>query len=45
MADDPSRAKSDGRQSLTVEGFDSMMRGLARIAAAIDRGIDRREPA
>jgi len=43
--DDPSRAKSDGRQSLTTEGFDSMMRGLARIAAAIDRGIDRREPA
>lgn len=35
---DPDRALSDGRQSLTTDGFDATMRGLRRIAEAVDRG-------
>jgi 3-deoxy-7-phosphoheptulonate synthase len=35
--DDPERALSDGRQSLTIEGFDRLMRGVRRVAAAVDR--------
>jgi 3-deoxy-7-phosphoheptulonate synthase len=38
--DDPEHALSDGRQSLTPPGFDEMMQGLRRIAAAIDRRIE-----
>jgi len=37
---DPDRALSDGRQSLTIAGFAAMMHGLRRIAAAVDRTID-----
>jgi len=41
---EPERALSDGRQSLTLEGFAGLMRGLRRIAAAIDRTIDGSGP-
>jgi 3-deoxy-7-phosphoheptulonate synthase len=34
---DPERALSDGRQSLTVQGFDGMMRSVGRVALAVDR--------
>jgi 3-deoxy-7-phosphoheptulonate synthase len=34
---DPERALSDGRQSLTIDGFDSLMRGVRRVALAVDR--------
>ncbi len=37
--DDPERAVSDGRQSLTIEGFEAMMRGVRRIAEAVDRTV------
>ena len=36
---DPSRAESDGRQSLTFDGFDAMMTDLRAIAAALSRSI------
>lgn len=36
---DPSKAMSDGRQSLTPSRFAAMMRELARVAAAIDRSV------
>jgi 3-deoxy-7-phosphoheptulonate synthase len=35
--DDPERALSDGRQSLTIPGFAVMMCGVRRVALAIDR--------
>lgn len=38
---DPDRAFSDGRQSLTPEGFRSMMDGLERIAEAMGRKLLR----
>ena len=34
---EPERAVSDGRQSLTLDGFASMMEGLGRVATALDR--------
>jgi len=40
--DDPDRALSDGRQSLTLDGFDGMMRELRRVAEAVDRGVASR---
>ena len=36
---DPEKAWSDGRQSLTFEGFDEMMSGVTRVAAAVDRSV------
>ncbi len=36
---DPERAMSDGRQSLTAEGFAEMMADLARVAAAVGRSV------
>ena len=39
--DDPEHALSDGRQSLTLEGFDAMMRGVRRVALAVDRTAGR----
>ena len=39
--DDPDRALSDGRQSLTIAGFDAMMRGVRRVALAVDRTAGR----
>jgi 3-deoxy-7-phosphoheptulonate synthase len=41
---DPERARSDGRQSLTPEGFEGMMRTLGRVAAAVDRHVAARLP-
>ncbi len=37
----PETAASDGRQSLTLEAFDALMRDLARLAAALDRRMPR----
>jgi 3-deoxy-7-phosphoheptulonate synthase len=34
---DPDRARSDGRQSLTLPGFERMMRTTRRVAAAVGR--------
>jgi 3-deoxy-7-phosphoheptulonate synthase len=34
---DPDRARSDGRQSLTLEGFETTMRDVRRVAAAVGR--------
>jgi 3-deoxy-7-phosphoheptulonate synthase len=36
---DPDRAMSDGRQSLTPEGFAAMMAEVRRIAGAVDRAV------
>ena len=36
---DPESALSDGKQSLTLEGFERMMAQLRRIASAVDRQI------
>jgi len=36
---DPAHALSDGRQSLTIEAFAEAMRGLRRVAAAVERPI------
>ncbi|NIA25193.1 MAG: 3-deoxy-7-phosphoheptulonate synthase [Gammaproteobacteria bacterium] len=36
---DPDLALSDGKQSLTLEGFSSMMDELRRVAAAVDRYV------
>jgi 3-deoxy-7-phosphoheptulonate synthase len=36
---DPESALSDGKQSLTLEGFDTMMAQLRRVARAVDRQI------
>ncbi len=36
---DPERAVSDGRQSLTPEGFRSMMSGIERVARAVGREV------
>ncbi len=36
---DPDNAVSDGRQSLTLEGFAQLMRELRRLAEALDRSI------
>ncbi len=36
---DPDAAVSDGRQSLTLEGFTELMGSLRRIAAAVDRTV------
>lgn len=36
---DPESALSDGKQSLTLEGFETMMAQLRRIARAVDRQI------
>jgi 3-deoxy-7-phosphoheptulonate synthase len=33
----PAEAMSDGRQSLTVQGFEQMMRSIRRVAEAVDR--------
>ncbi|MFH1061195.1 MAG: 3-deoxy-7-phosphoheptulonate synthase [Pseudomonadota bacterium] len=38
---DPDHALSDGRQSLTEEGFAAMMQDLERVAAAVGRGLAR----
>jgi len=38
---DPDRALSDGRQSLTEEGFAAMMRDLEKVAQAVGRGLAR----
>jgi 3-deoxy-7-phosphoheptulonate synthase len=35
---DPEAALSDGRQSLTIGGFDAMMGAVGRVADAVDRG-------
>jgi 3-deoxy-7-phosphoheptulonate synthase len=35
--DDPEHALSDGRQSLTLEGFASLMRGVRGVASAVGR--------
>jgi len=37
--DDPEAALSDGRQSLTSEGFDAMMGGVRRVAEAVGRSV------
>ncbi len=37
---DPEKALSDGRQSLTPEGFGEMMRQLRPVAEALGRGLD-----
>ncbi|CAN5435271.1 3-deoxy-7-phosphoheptulonate synthase [soil metagenome] len=37
---DPDKAMSDGRQSLTLEEFATLMGSLRRVAAAVDRFID-----
>jgi 3-deoxy-7-phosphoheptulonate synthase len=37
---DPDRAMSDGRQSLTPEGFAAMMGVVRRVAAAVGRTVD-----
>jgi 3-deoxy-7-phosphoheptulonate synthase len=37
--DDPECALSDGRQSLTVDGFGLMIERVARVAAAVDRTV------
>jgi len=34
---DPDRARSDGKQSLTLEGFEELMQATRRIAAAVGR--------
>jgi 3-deoxy-7-phosphoheptulonate synthase len=39
--DDPERALSDGRQSLTIDAFDHLMRGVRRVALAVDRTAGR----
>ncbi|HHN75219.1 MAG TPA: 3-deoxy-7-phosphoheptulonate synthase [Acidobacteria bacterium] len=36
---EPEKALSDGRQSLTFDGFDAMMEGVRRICAAVDRRL------
>ncbi|MEZ4560678.1 MAG: 3-deoxy-7-phosphoheptulonate synthase [Caldilineaceae bacterium] len=36
---DPDRAVSDGRQSLTLEGFAELMQSLRRVAVAMDRYV------
>lgn len=36
---DPESALSDGKQSLTLDGFETMMDELRRIADAVDRQI------
>ncbi|MFB3051319.1 MAG: 3-deoxy-7-phosphoheptulonate synthase, partial [Acidimicrobiia bacterium] len=36
---DPESALSDGKQSLTLEGFETMMAQLRRVARAVDRQI------
>ena len=36
---EPDKALSDGRQSLTIEGFDEMMRGIDGLASAIGRDM------
>jgi 3-deoxy-7-phosphoheptulonate synthase len=36
---DPDAAVSDGRQSLTLEDFASLMKSLRRVAEAVDRTI------
>src|SRR4030095_9859938 len=40
---DPERALSDGRQSVTIPGFDRLMRGVRRVALAVDRTAGDRE--
>lgn len=36
---DPDQARSDGPQSLTIDGFAETMRSLRRVAAAVDRSV------
>ena len=37
---DPDRALSDGRQSLTIEGFAELMVSVRRVATAVGRTVD-----
>ena len=41
----PERAVSDGRQSLTLPGFEAMMADLRRLATALDRTLAGPSPA
>jgi len=40
---DPPNAASDGRQSLTPEGFGDMMEGLVRVSHAVGRTLSQTE--
>ncbi len=39
MHPNPDEAMSDGRQSLTIAGFEALAREIAVVAAAVDRGL------